>query len=68
MRNDRLFLEDRIMGLSVIPLLIRMGLIHVVLLHGTNNVITDGLTAHEISKRSIGARLVLASRISYALL
>lgn len=55
------------MALSIIPLLIRMGLVHVVLIYGTNNVITTGLTDDQIWKRSIGARLVLGSRIFYAL-
>lgn len=56
------------MALSLIPLFIRMGLIHVVLIYGTNNVVTTGLTNDEINKRSIGSRLVLAARIFYALL
>lgn len=47
--------------------MIRMGLIHVVLLFGTNNVQTAGLTAEHIHLHSIGARLVLAARIFYAM-
>lgn len=54
------------MALSLIPLLARMGLVHVILLYGTNNVQTEGLTDHQIYLRSIGSRLVLASRIMYA--
>jgi hypothetical protein len=50
----------------LIPLLIRMAFVHVVLLYGTNNVITDGLTDEEIWHRSIGSRMVLASRVFYA--
>ena len=45
-----------------------MGLVHVVLIWGTNNAITTGLTAEEIYHRQIGSRLVLASRIMYAAL
>ncbi|KAK3714273.1 hypothetical protein LTR37_007859 [Vermiconidia calcicola] len=69
MRSDVLFKEDWIMMLSLVPLLIRMGLIHVVLLYGTNNVETVGIeyTAIELSHRSTGARLVLAARIFYAM-
>lgn len=44
-----------------------MGLVHVVLLWGTNNTITDGLSPEDIYHREIGSRLVLASRITYAL-
>jgi hypothetical protein len=53
---------------SVIPLLIRMALVHVVLLYGTNNTKTAGLTEEEIRQREIGSRLVLAARIFYAIL
>jgi len=67
-RNARLFREDKIMALSIIPLLIRMALIHPVLLWGNNNVVTTGLSAEDIYHRSIGSRLVLGARIFYALL
>lgn len=43
-----------------------MALVHVILLYGTNNAITTGLTAEQIYHRSIGSRLVLASRVFYA--
>lgn len=66
-RNARLFREDKIMALSLIPLLIRMALIHPVLLWGNNNVNTVGLSAEAIYHRSIGSRLVLGARIFYAL-
>src|SRR5436190_3481279 len=61
-RTERLFPEDVVMALSIIPLLIRMGLVHVVLLWGTNNVMVTGLTQEEIRHRAIGSRLVLGSR------
>jgi hypothetical protein len=68
-RNNQLFREDKLMFLSVIPLLIRMGLVHVILIWGTNNTdISKGLDANDIYHRSIGSRLVLASRIFYAML
>ncbi|KAJ9627022.1 hypothetical protein H2203_003482 [Taxawa tesnikishii (nom. ined.)] len=67
-RTNVLFREDKIMALSIIPLLIRMGLVHVILLFGTNNVSTSGgISPTKIHQRSIGARLVLASRIFYAM-
>ncbi|KAL6712253.1 hypothetical protein ACN47E_000130 [Coniothyrium glycines] len=67
-RNERLFREDKIMAWSVIPLLARMGCIHVVLIYGTNNVNVSALTDPvKIRNREIGSQLVLAARIFYAL-
>lgn len=68
-RSNKLFREDWIMMLALVPLFVRMGFIHVILLYGTNNVQTAGanLTAKEIYHREVGARLVLAARIFYAL-
>jgi len=54
--------------LALVPLFIRMALVHVILLFGTNNVDPVGLTPIQIYHRSIGSRLVLASRIFYAML
>ncbi|KAF2840174.1 hypothetical protein M501DRAFT_931153 [Patellaria atrata CBS 101060] len=65
-RNNRLFREDKIMALSIIPLLARMAFVHCVLLYGTNNTMTEGMDARTIHYRSIGARLVLPARIFYA--
>lgn len=56
------------MALSIIPLMLRMGLVHVILLWGTNNAITTGLTDADLRHREIGSRLVLGSRIMYAAL
>ena len=67
-RTERLFPDDVVMALSIIPLLIRMGFVHVILLWGTNNAVVTGLTQEDIRHREIGSRLVLASRIFYALL
>ncbi|KIW07670.1 uncharacterized protein PV09_01610 [Verruconis gallopava] len=67
-RNNQLFKEDKIMFLSVIPLLIRMAFIHVVLIWGTNNVdLSGGFTPLEIKQRTIGSKLVLPARIFYAM-
>ncbi|KAL9128321.1 MAG: hypothetical protein Q9217_002976 [Psora testacea] len=63
-RTERLFREDKIMALSMIPLMVRMGLVHVVLIWGTNNALISGtVSAEEIRKREIGSKLVLPSRI-----
>ncbi|KMP07556.1 hypothetical protein DIZ76_017266 [Coccidioides immitis] len=66
-RTERLFPEDRIMALSIIPLLIRMGFVHMVLLWGTNNAVTTGFSAQDVSHRELGSRMVLGARIFYAL-
>jgi hypothetical protein len=68
-RNERLFREDKIMAASIIPLMARMGFVHVVLIYGTNNVDTTGLTDPTIIQhRELGAKMVLGARIFYALL
>jgi hypothetical protein len=65
-RTEKLFIDDVIMLLAMIPLLMRMAFVHVVLLLGTNNTVTTGLTPGEIHQREVGSQLVLASRIMYA--
>jgi hypothetical protein len=67
-RTERMFTEDKIMALSIIPLLIRMGFTHVVLRDGTNNVNLSGLSDADIARREMGSRLVLPARIFYAAL
>ncbi|CAK44095.1 uncharacterized protein An01g11940 [Aspergillus niger] len=56
-RTERFFREDKVMMLSVIPLLIRMACVHVVLIWGTNNTKTVGLSAEDIHHRVIGTTL-----------
>jgi hypothetical protein len=68
-RNERLFREDKIMAWSILPLVARMGCIHVVLIYGTNNVdISDLTDPVRIHRREIGSKCVLAARIFYAML
>ena len=67
-RTGKLFREDLVMALSIAPLAIRMGLVHVILRFGTNNQVAANLTDNDIWRRSVGSRLVLASRIFYAAL
>ncbi|KAG5301574.1 putative integral membrane protein [Histoplasma ohiense] len=67
LRTQVLFPEDWIMLASVIPLLIRMGLVHLVLIYGTNNVIDTNLSDIQIRQREIGSELVLGARIFYSL-
>ncbi|KAJ5217774.1 uncharacterized protein N7469_011399 [Penicillium citrinum] len=66
-RIERFFPEDKVMMISVIPLTIRMVLVHFVLIYGTNNTQTGPLTVEEISRREMGSKLVLAARIFYAI-
>jgi len=67
-RNERLFREDKIMAWSIVPLLARMGCIHIVLIYGTNNVDVTSLTDPLIiRRREIGSQCVLAARIFYAM-
>ncbi|KAF2130561.1 hypothetical protein P153DRAFT_338475 [Dothidotthia symphoricarpi CBS 119687] len=67
-RNERLFREDWITLWSTLPLIARMGFVHVVLIYGTNNVNTSHLTDPiRIRHREIGSQMVLAARIFYAL-
>lgn len=67
-RAGKLFREDLVMALAIVPLFARMGLVHVVLRFGTNNQIANDLTNDEIWQRSVGSKLVLPSRIFYAAL
>ncbi|KAK3376430.1 hypothetical protein B0T24DRAFT_219251 [Lasiosphaeria ovina] len=66
-RVEKLFLEDKVTALALIPLFLRMALIHVVLVYGTNNVLLDGqqLFDTDISHRAIGSGLVLLTRLLY---
>lgn len=66
-RSNKLFREDWIMMLALLPLFARMAFIHVVLLRGTNNVQTQDLTELQIQQRELGSRLVLGARIFYAM-
>ena len=65
-RVERLFLEDKIMALSLVPMYLRMACAHVVLLYGTNNVEQPALSDTDLHDRQTGSRLVLASRVFYA--
>jgi hypothetical protein len=68
-RNERLFREDKIMALSVVPLMARMGFVHVVLIYGTNNANVTALEDPvKIRHREIGSQMVLAARVFYAML
>jgi hypothetical protein len=43
-----------------------MAFVHPVLLYGTNNMQTDGVSEDILQQRVIGSRLVLGARIFYA--
>ncbi|KUJ15378.1 uncharacterized protein LY89DRAFT_670855 [Mollisia scopiformis] len=65
-RAEKVFLEDAIMLLAITPLLIRMAFVHFVLLDGTNNTVTAGLSLQAIHQRELGSQLVLGARVFYA--
>lgn len=70
LRLETLFLDDAVMLLSIVPLLARMALVHLVLLWGTNNLPQDAalaLAPQLLRQRQLGSGLVLAARICYAL-
>ncbi|EPQ65030.1 Bgt-3829 [Blumeria graminis f. sp. tritici] len=66
-RTEKIFLDDQVMVLSIIPLLSRMALETVVIIHGTNNVEITSLTPTQIHGRELGSKMVLVSRILYAI-
>ena len=65
-RSERLFREDWLAFACTIPLFVRMALVHVVILYGTNNTQTHGLSEEAIRRREFGSKLVMVSRIFYA--
>ncbi|KAM0458287.1 hypothetical protein ACHAO4_003015 [Trichoderma viride] len=67
-RTERLFSEDKFAAVALIPMFLRMGCVHFILVNGTNNADFTGvtLTPEEIRKKSIASGLVLLSRILYA--
>ena len=67
-RTEQLFREDKIMALSIVPLMARLAVVHVVLIYGTNNAAIIGLSPGQVHRREIGSGLVLLSRIMYAAL
>ncbi|OAA56686.1 pth11-like integral membrane protein [Niveomyces insectorum RCEF 264] len=67
-RSERLFTEDRTVSLAIVPLFLRMGCVHVILVFGTNNAQFGSatLSSSELHRRAVGSGLVLASRILHA--
>ncbi|KAK4173336.1 hypothetical protein QBC36DRAFT_58605 [Triangularia setosa] len=68
-RVEKLFGEDKVAALVLIPLFLRMAFVHPILLFGTNNVeLNDELVLSDegLRRRAIGSGLVLISRIIYA--
>ncbi|KAK4227265.1 hypothetical protein QBC38DRAFT_195059 [Podospora fimiseda] len=70
-RVEKLFKEDKVAAAVLIPLFLRMAIVHPALVFGTNNVLIN----HELSSearledlrhRAIGSGLILASRVAYA--
>jgi hypothetical protein len=68
LRTEKLFREDKTAALALIPLFLRMGCVHLILIWGTNNAqLADaGLSEEALSKKAIASGLVLLSRVLYA--
>ncbi|KAF8470839.1 hypothetical protein BDZ91DRAFT_693822 [Kalaharituber pfeilii] len=68
-RRQKYCLEDYLMMSSVFWLFMRLGLVHMVLVWGTNNVSASirekGFTEEEIQQRSMASKMLLASRFAY---
>ncbi|KAH6856790.1 hypothetical protein B0I37DRAFT_302846 [Chaetomium sp. MPI-CAGE-AT-0009] len=67
-RSEKLFSEDKTAALALVPLFLRMGCVHVILIYGTNNArLQDAaLSDDELRNKSIASGLVLLSRVFYA--
>ncbi|KAI0998075.1 hypothetical protein K3495_g10116 [Podosphaera aphanis] len=66
-RTEKVFLDDQIMLLAAVPLIARMIFETSVIYHGTNNVDITYLTGAQIKSRELGSKMVLVSRILYAI-
>jgi hypothetical protein len=66
-RSERLFVEDKVAALALIPLLLRMGCVHFIIVYGTNNAQLVGLVLsdEDIRRKQIASGLVLLSRVLY---
>jgi len=63
--------DDVWMGISLVPLIVRLGVVHVVLAYGTNNINrkeypVENMSEAEIRQRTTGSKMILAARIFYA--
>jgi hypothetical protein len=67
-RTEKLFREDKTAALALVPLFLRMGCVHVILIYGTNNAqfVGTDLSDEQLHDKSIASGLVLLSRILYA--
>ncbi|KAK4126020.1 hypothetical protein N657DRAFT_654491 [Parathielavia appendiculata] len=67
-RTEKLFNEDKTAALALVPLFLRIGCVHVILVYGTNNAQLDraGLSDEQLHQKSIASGLVLLSRVLYA--
>ena len=68
-RVSLLHRDDKMMFLTLIPLLAHQAFQHVVLLYGTNNAAgIEYMDAQDLRHRRIGSGMVLGARITYAML
>jgi hypothetical protein len=75
-RRENLRSDDVWMLVSLIPLVMRQGLVHVVLVNGTNNIGGFSIETQraivndpfQVDRREMGSKAVLGTRILYAAL
>lgn len=70
-RREGIRVDDVWMGISLVPLIVRLGVVHVVLAYGTNNINrkaspVEDMSEVEIKQRITGSKMILAARIFYA--
>ncbi|EGO59878.1 hypothetical protein NEUTE1DRAFT_145770 [Neurospora tetrasperma FGSC 2508] len=68
-RTETLFSEDKTAALALVPLLLRMGCVHFILVNGTNNADFSSvrLSEEQMNRKAVASGLVLLSRVLYAL-
>ena len=68
MRGEKfmLFHDDVWMGVALVPLLLRLGISHAVIVNGTSTTkITTPLSNDAVERRVLGSKLVLVTRVLY---
>ena len=65
-RTLRISSDDKWTLASVVPLILRIVVVHFVLTLGTNNVDATGLTDEDVRRRVLGSGLVLLARVLFA--
>lgn len=68
-RMNELYTDDKMMAVTIVPLVARQALVHLVLVWGTNNVLLgEEVSEDEIRRRELGSKAVMGARVAYAAL